>query len=121
VVYKPFEIVVVPFPFTDRKADKRRPALILSDGIKFNQSSGHAVLAMITSQKNPDWPLDTTITGIRRTGLTAPSKVRMKLFTLDSRLIIKKIGSLVDSDQMAVKKALQSMLGIEFEPPIMAA
>ena len=121
MVYKPFEIVVVPFPFTDRKADKRRPALILSDGIKFNQPSGHAVLVMITSQKNPDWPLDTKITGIRRTGLTAPSKVRMKLFTLDSRLIIKKIGSLIDSDQMAVKKALQSMLGIEFEPPIMAA
>ena len=120
MVYKPFEIVVVPFPFTDRKADKRRPALILSDAIKFNKPSVHVVLAMITSQKNPDWPLDTAITGIRRTGLTAPSKVRMKLFTLDSRLIIKKIGTLIESDQMAVKKALQSMLGSEFELPIMA-
>ena len=115
MVYKPFEIVVVPFPFADRKTDKRRPALILSDDIKFNKPSGHAVLAMITSQKNPDWPLDTTITGIRRAGLTAPSKVRLKLFTLDSRLIIKKIGTLIDSDQKAVKKALQSLLGIEFE------
>jgi len=121
VVYKPFEIVVVPFPFTDRKAGRRRPALILSDEIKFNKPSGQVVLAMITSQKNPDWPLDTTITDIRRTGLTAPSKVRMKLFTLDNRLIIKKIGSLVDNDQLAVKKALQSMLGIEFEPPVRTA
>ena len=121
MAYKPFEVVVVPFPFTDRKAAKRRPALILSDDIKFNKASGHAVLAMITSQKNPDWPLDTTIKGIRRSGLTAPSKVRMKLFTLDSRLIIKKIGMLIDSDKKAVKKALQSLLGIEFEPPIPAA
>ena len=121
MAYKPFEVVVVQFPFTDRKAAKRRPALILSDDLKFNESSGHAVLAMITSQKNPDWPLDTTITGIRRSGLTAPSKVRMKLFTLDSRLIIKKIGMLIDSDKKAVKKALQSLLGIEFEPPIPAA
>ena len=118
MAYKPFEVVVVPFPFTDRNADKRRPALILSDDIKFNKPSGHAVLAMITSQKNPDWQLDTTITGIRRSGLTAPSKVRMKLFTLDSRLIIKKIGTLTNRDKKAVGKALQSLLGIEFEAPI---
>ena len=121
MAYKPFEVVVVPFPFTDRKADKRRPALILSDDIKFNKPSGHAVLAMITSQKNPDWPLDTTITSISQTGLTAPSKVRMKLFTLDSRLIVKKIGKLSNRDKKAVGKALQSLLGIEFEPPIPGA
>jgi mRNA interferase MazF len=120
VAYKPFEVVVVPFPFTDRKSDKRRPALILSDDIKFNKPSGHAVLAMITSQKNPDWPLDTAITSIRRTGLTAPSKVRMKLFTLDSRLIVKKIGTLTNRDKKAVGKALQRLLGIEFEAPIPA-
>ena len=114
MAYKPFEVVVVPFPFTDRKADKRRPALILSDDIKFNRPSGHAVLAMITSQKNPDWPLDTMISDNRRTGLTAPSKVRMKLFMLDSRLIVKKIGTLTDSDKNAVAQALQSLLGIEF-------
>ena len=121
MAYKPFEVVVVPFPFTDRKTDKRRPALILSNDIKFNKPSGHVVLAMITSQKNPDWPLDTTITTIRRTGLTAPSKVRMKLFTLDSRLIVKKIGTLTNRDKKAVGKALQRLLGIEFEPPIPGA
>jgi mRNA interferase MazF len=121
VAYKPFEVVVVPFPFTDRKADKRRPALILSDDIKFNKPSGQAVLAMITSQKNPDWPLDTTITSIHRTGLAAPSKVRMKLFTLDSRLIVKKIGTLTNRDKKAVGRALQRLLGIDFEPPIPGA
>ena len=117
MTYNPFEVVVVPFPFTDRKADKRRPALVLSDNNQFNKPSGHTVLAMITSQKNPDWPLDTMITGKRQTGLTAPSQVRMKLFTLDCRLIVKKIGTLTDSDRKAVKKALQSLLGIEPERP----
>ena len=121
MAYKPFEIVVVPFPFTDRKTDKRRPALVLSDDIKFNKPSGHAMLAMITSQKNPDWPLDTMISDNRRTGLTAPSKVRMKLFMLDSRLIVKKIGTLTDSDKNAVAQALKSLLGIVYEPPIPAA
>ena len=112
MAYKPFEVVVVPFPFTDRKADKRRPALILSDDIKFNKPSGHAVLAMITSQKNPDWPLDTLITGNRQAGLTAPSKVRMKLFTLDYRLILRKIGALTDKDRKAVINALGRLLAL---------
>jgi len=121
VTYKPFEIVVVPFPFTDRKAYKRRPALILSDDNNFNKLSGHTVLAMITSQKNPAWPLDTMITAKRQTGLTAPSKVRMKLFTLDSRLIVKKIGTLTDRNKKAVRKALLSLLGSEFKLSIPAA
>ena len=114
MTYKPFEVVVVPFPFTDRKEGKRRPALVLSDRIQFNKPSGHMVLAMITSQKNPDWPLDTSITGKRQAGLAAPSKIRMKFFTLDNRLIVKKIGSLNDQDKKAVIKALRSLLVPEF-------
>jgi mRNA interferase MazF len=106
VTYKPFDVVVVPFPFTDRQASKRRPALVLSDEMQFNRATGHAVLAMITSQKNSDWPLDTAITGNRQAGLTAPSKVRMKLFTLDHRLIIKKIGTLTNKDRKAITEAL---------------
>ena len=115
MTYKSFEVVVVPFPFTDRKEGKRRPALVLSDGTQFNKPSGHTVLAMITSQKNPDWPLDTTITGNRQAGLTAPSKVRMKLFTLDNRLIVKKVGTLNNKDKKAVIKALQTLLVNELD------
>jgi mRNA interferase MazF len=110
MTFKRFDVVVVPFPFTDRTADKRRPALILSDKMLFNKPSGHTVLAMITSQKNPDWPLDTKIIGNRQAGLTAPSKVRMKLFTLDNRLIVKKIGALTDTDKKAVANALHRLL-----------
>ena len=115
MTYKRFDVVVVPFPFTDRKADKRRPALILSDKMQFNKPSSHAVLAMITSQNNPDWPLDTKIAGNRKAGLTAPSKVRMKLFTFDNRLIVRKIGTLTDTDKKAVSKALQRLLATRMD------
>ena len=110
MTYKAFEVVVVPFPFTDLKAAKRRPALILSKNEEFNLKGGHYVLAMITSQKNLHWPLDTPITDLEKSGLTSASKVRMKLFTLDARLIIKKIGILSNKDQKAVSNALRDLL-----------
>jgi mRNA interferase MazF len=112
VTYEPFDVVVVPFPFTDIKADKRRPALILSSDVKFNRRSGHAVMAMITSQKNPDWPLDTALTDNHQAGLKTPSKIRMKLFTLDNRLIVRRIGKLTTEDKNAVSSSLRNLLAI---------
>jgi mRNA interferase MazF len=110
VTYKQFDVVVVPFPFTDQHSEKRRPALVLSDAGCFNEPTENCVLAMITSAKNSDWPLDVHIGSISKTGLPAPSKVRMKIFTLDRRLIIKKLGALSDKDQERVKKSLKKML-----------
>ena len=52
MTYEPFDIVVVPFPFTDAAQSKHRPALVLSQNTTFGAIIGHSVLAMITSQKN---------------------------------------------------------------------
>ena len=110
MTYKLFDVVVVPFPFTDQNTEKRRPALVLSDQDNFNDLTQNCVLAMITSAKNPDWPLDACIGSLKKAGLPAPSKVRMKLFTLDSRLIIKKTGGLASKDQKTVKESLQKLM-----------
>ena len=113
MTYRIFDVVVVPFPFTDQNAQKKRPALVLSDHDRFNEPTENCVLAMITSAKNPDWPLDATIGSLKKAGLSAPSKVRMKLFTLDSRLIIKKIGGLSAKDQKSVKASLIKLMGLD--------
>lgn len=110
MTYKIFDVVVVPFPFTDQNTEKKRPALVLSDFDQFNDKTENCVLAMVTSEKNSEWPLDTPIRSLTKAGLPAPSKVRMKLFTLDSRLIIKKIGGLSAKDQQAVKENLRKLM-----------
>ena len=109
VIYEPFDVVVVPFPFTDSAQTKRRPALVLSQNSNFGNKIGHSVLAMITSKKNAPWPLDCEIMNKNLSGLTAPSVVRMKLFTLDNRFIIRKTGRLSDSDQKNVKQSLSQI------------
>lgn len=106
MIYKPFDVVVVPFPFTDSSKAKRRPALALSQATDFGKIIEHTILAMITSQKNEPWPLDVVIKNKKLSGLAAPSVVRMKLFTLDNRFILRKIGNLSKSDQTQVKKRL---------------
>ena len=109
MTYKPFDVVVVPFPFTDAAQTKRRPALVLSQSANFSSKIEHSVLAMITSQKNDPWPLDCNIKNKKQSGLKALSVVRMKLFTLDNRFIIRKIGRLSQSDQTQVKQSLSQL------------
>ena len=61
VTFEAFDVVVVPFPFTDKTTTKRRPALVLSEAKAFNKRVAHCVMAMITSAKNSAWPLDVEI------------------------------------------------------------
>lgn len=112
MIFNAFDVVVVPFPFTDRATTKRRPALILSNAQIFNQKVGQSVLAMITSAKNSDWSLDIEIQDLDSAGLTSPSIVRMKLFTLDEQLIIRKAGKLTPTDQNKVTEALHQLLNL---------
>ncbi len=99
MIYDLFDIVIVPFPFTDYVEVKKRPALVCSSSQHFNKKIRYTVLAMITSTGHEPWPLDVTIQNLETAGLPKPSLIRMKLFTLDNRLIIKKIGSLALPDQ----------------------
>ncbi|NCJ05966.1 type II toxin-antitoxin system PemK/MazF family toxin [Synechococcales cyanobacterium C] len=109
VIYKQFDVVVVPFPFTNKTATKRRPALVLSSEL-FNVGIYHSVMAMITTASHSPWPLDVTITDLKDAGLKVSSTVRMKLFTIDHVLILKQIGYLSVHDQGSVRSALRLLL-----------
>ena len=107
--FNQFDVVVVPFPYTDSSTSKRRPALVLSDARSFNGKIGQSVMAMITSAQHSSWPLDVDIADLDAAGLPAPSTIRMKLFTLDQRLIVRHCGTLDDCDLSAVQTALTKL------------
>lgn len=111
MTFKPFDVLVVPFPFTDSAAVKRRPALVLS-AEPYQDRIGHLVLAMITSRENRGWPLDVEITGLKAAGLPHPSVVRMKLFTLDERFVVRTAGRLDEVDRATVRKNLKFLLSL---------
>ena len=111
MTFEQWSVVVVPFPFADRDTQRRRPAVVLSNNKEFGAPSGHSVLAMVTSAAHAHWPLDVVISDLAAAGLSAPSVIRMKLFTRDNRLVLKQIGSLGAADRAATLTALERLLG----------
>lgn len=105
-----FEVVVVPFPFTDRATRLRRPAVVLSDA-SFSAATGQSLLAMITRAQRSTWPGDLAVTDLAAAGLATPSLVRLKLFTLVDRLIQRRLGRLGHEDQLAMMAAASNYLG----------
>ena len=85
----------------------RRPALILS-GRQFNEH-GYTLMAMITKAEESQWYSDTPFDG-RSVGLSVPCIVRMKLFTLDNSLILRRIGRLHEEDWAAVQENFRKIL-----------
>jgi mRNA interferase MazF len=108
--FEQWSVVVVSFPFSDRGSQKRRPAVVLSSCEQFGARNGHSVLAMVTSASHARWPLDVVIADRETAGLPAPSLARMKLFTLDDRLIQRQLGILGENDREAIRRALSSLL-----------
>ncbi len=104
------DVAIVPFPFTDIAVAKPRPALALS-AHKANGESGNTIFAMITTAAKSHWPTDVPLADADAAGLSAASLVRLKLFTLDNRLVARKIGALSPHDRLAVRKMLRAVMG----------
>lgn len=108
-VLAPFAVVVVPFPFVDRAATRRRPALVVSTEA-FNRSHPAVLLAMITTARPSDWASDVVIEDWQAAGLTVPCRLRFKLFTLDAGLVLGRLGQLSDHDRECVAAGLQAIM-----------
>jgi mRNA interferase MazF len=112
-IYNRFDVVVVPFPFTDSSITKRRPALVISETSVFNAPMAMSVMAMITTATHKSWALDVSISDLASAGLNNLSIVRMKLFTLDNALIVRQIGHLAQVDEDEVLKSIGKLVGLD--------
>ena len=118
MICEPFDVVVVPFPFTDREARRRRPALVVSSSV-FNAAHDQSILAMITSA-GEEWPSDVAVRDWREAGLGVPCRIRLKLFTLDDALVIRRAGALSERDAQAVRSSLVRFLAVDADGMLVA-
>jgi mRNA interferase MazF len=107
--YKKWDIVLVPFPFTDLKTTKQRPALVISPD-KYNLG-GDVIIVFITSQLNVlKKSGDYLIKEWQEARLPKPSMIRMKFATISQSIIIKKLRRLTDKDIKNYQKVLIDFL-----------
>jgi mRNA interferase MazF len=95
--YKQGDVVLVPYPFTDRDEAKQRPALIMSANW-YNSSKGKYILSPITSSipRNRDKD-DFLLRGrdYQDAGLLHESIIRCGLlFAIDHKRIVRRLGTL---------------------------
>jgi mRNA interferase MazF len=104
-IFKPQDVVKVPFPYTDRPVRERRPALIIAAG-RLQADHGLLWVLMITSQANRGWPGDVPVSDLLLSGLPSPSVVRTaKIATIEARET-ERIGMLPEKDWLVVKEQL---------------
>jgi mRNA interferase MazF len=101
------EVVVLPFPFSDLSAAKRRPALVLAP-----LAGVDVILCMITSQTTKDsTAVAITANDFVRGDLAKLSYARPnRLFTADERLILRSAGLLAAEKTQEVIDAVVAIL-----------
>lgn len=108
MTFQAFDVVVVPFPYSDRLAEKRRPALVVSDP-ELERRSGLIWVAMITSAGRNPVLGDVTIQDLGSTGLPVASTIRAgKIATIEPHRVLRSAGRLSTGDQEAARRALRS-------------
>lgn len=108
--YAPGDVVVVPFPYSDRFAEKRRPALVVSNDEVM--SAGFLWLVMITAAQNSGMDHDMPIEDLSAAGLSSPSIVRpLKIANVEPSRIVRRAGRLGAEQAETVFEAVRSFIG----------
>ena len=106
------DVVLVPFPFTDQTASKRRPAVVVSSDAYHRERQDVILVAVTSRTARPAMSSgDLLIEEWREAGLLKPSLIKPVFTTVEERLILRKLGALQQKDMDALRKALQQVLG----------
>lgn len=105
------EVVLVPFPFTDQRGAKKRPAVVVSSAF-YNGLLPDIVLLAITSQvRKPLKAGEVEIVDWQNAGLLKPSVIKPVFTTIEKKLILRKLDELEKPDEQNLKTNLQNLIG----------
>lgn len=89
------DIILIPFPFSDLSQTKRRPGRIISNH-EYNSNNEDVICCAITSNpRNYDKSIKIVNEDLDSGNLHYESRVKpTKIFTLNKRMIVKKLAKL---------------------------
>ncbi len=105
------DVVLVPFPFTDQSATKKRPAIVVSSDAYHRERQDVIVVAVTSRVASEPKTGDVTVSGWRDAGLLKPSVIKPVFTTIETGLLLRTLGTLGSADQFRLRTALQQVLG----------
>lgn len=100
-----FDVVLVPFPFADLSATKKRPCIILAK-LAPKGLAEFLIVCMVTSNlASLPFPFDFKISDLKSAGLPKESIIRLsKIVTIEEKIVDKRLGHLAEADRQSLKK-----------------
>jgi mRNA-degrading endonuclease toxin of MazEF toxin-antitoxin module len=87
------DIVLVPVPFTDLTAQKKRPVIVISNDAYNHRTDDVIVVAMTSHPQAGVYSLPITSSDLEQGALNRPGRVRAdKIYTLAQRIVLKTFG-----------------------------
>ncbi len=102
------DVVLVRYPFSDASSAKVRPAVVVSAP----HPSRDLFVVPLTSRTSGLLSGEFILTDWAGAGLNVPSAVKRGLFTIEERLVIKRIGSMAAADRDQLDSALRAWLAL---------
>ena len=102
------ELLLVPFPFTDLSAAKRRPVLAVTAADSF----GDFIAMPVTSRPQAEHGLPLSAADMLTGTLPAPSWIRTnRIVTLNASLVVKSVGRVSEQVVTAAVKLFCAYVG----------
>jgi mRNA interferase MazF len=109
-IYKPGDVVLVRFPFTDLVSQKRRPALVVSSSV-FSTPHGDLIVIPLTSRAQEH---GLCLAQWREAGLLKPTWFKALIATVAGALVEKPLGKIHPSDYGKVASIIHGMIDTKF-------
>jgi len=112
-MYKQGDILLVPFPFSDLTAVKRRPVLVVSND-DYNLNGDDIVICGITSNpKVSGYSVTFGNTDLVEGQIPVSSRIKAdKLFAVDKSRVVKRIATVSDNVLDKTKKELTRLFAL---------
>jgi mRNA interferase MazF len=105
------DVVLVPFPFTDQTAGKKRPAVVVSSNAYIREHPDLVLMAVTSQMRSSPAVGEVILTEWKTAGLLKPSHIKPIFTTIEKGLVLRKLGRLAPDDRKALCQALKEILG----------
>ncbi|MCL2792092.1 MAG: type II toxin-antitoxin system PemK/MazF family toxin [Spirochaetaceae bacterium] len=113
-MYSRGDIVLIPVPFSDLSASKKRPVLVISNNSHNKTNQDMIVVAVTSNLAQPGIHISTN--DMIKGQLPKPSIIRSdKIYTLDQAIVVKNIACVSDVVLKSVKASVISLISEESE------